>query len=107
MARILYTDGRVESIDSPGLTLDRMQAIVGGYIEIVYLDGPPPRPRLAVLVVNEDGHTLGLALNVQATSVYRAALVRRGHAPGPREVIVGDAIECLIADGGEATERFV
>lgn len=57
--------------------LDELQAVVSGYIEVVYLqDG-------RLMVVNEEGKLNGLAINWNATSLV-----------GGRDIIVGDVLVC-------------
>lgn len=57
--------------------LDELQAVVSGYIEVVYLqDG-------RLMVVNEEGKLNGLAINWNATLLV-----------GGRDIIVGDVLVC-------------
>lgn len=65
-------------------TLAEMQAIVGGYIEIV----PSRIEDGMVLVVNEDGKLLGLPANALAS----------GHCPG--DVLVGNVLLCTRKEAG-------
>ena len=63
------------------LSLEEMQKLVGGYIEIVRLnDG-------RIIIVNEDGLSLNLPVNIEATNI-----LRRDHST--TEYIVGTAIVC-------------
>jgi hypothetical protein len=66
--------------------LDELQALVGGFIEVVRtIDG-------RWLVINEDGKRLGLSPNANATELYREGRQR------PVGVVVGDV---LLADSVE------
>lgn len=80
MASFLYqTDGRVKELHPAGLhwSLEELQALVGGYIEIVStLDEK-------FMVINEEGKLKGLELNIPATRQY---------IHGRRDVIVGNAL---------------
>lgn len=77
MATVLYADGRAEPLTPHGrtFTLEELQAIVGGYIEIVRVPG-------GFLVVNEDGLLRRLPRNGQASRLH------------PSSPIVGDAVLC-------------
>lgn len=85
MATIIKTDGYVINIepkDGKEFSLEEMQTIVSGYIEIVDLhDGN-------YMVVNEEGKLKGLAINHVATQIYTNAF------PGVYDVIVGDVLVC-------------
>ena len=79
---ILRTDGTCEVVPYPA-DLAAWQAIVGGYIEQVYL-GPGVR---RCLVVNEEGCLLGLPRNAQArahcfegSGIYGDAVLVEGTA---------------------------
>ena len=63
------------------LSLEEMQKLVGGYIEIVRLnDG-------RIIIVNEDGLSLNLPVNIEATNI-----LRRDHST--TQYIAGNAIVC-------------
>ena len=94
MATLLRVNGTRENIPGP-LSLEQMQAAVGGYIEMVRLGGTDAR--MHVLFVNEDGHALGLVPNAQATALLRT--VR------PGGLIVGNALECVVLNAGTDDER--
>ena len=83
-AKIIYTDkGAEDYTPKNGTTfeLEEIQKIVGGYIEIVRLnDG-------RIIIVNEDGLSLNLPVNIEATNI-----LRRDHST--TEYIVGNAIVC-------------
>lgn len=64
MALLLNIDGSQETVaakQSPHFTLQELQALVGGLIEVVYL------PDGTLLIINEEGKLEGLAYNEQAT----------------------------------------
>lgn len=67
MGRIYYADGRQEErapANGRDYSLKEMQAIVGGYIELV----PCKQPGM-IMVINEEGKLLGLPRNEQATAL--------------------------------------
>lgn len=84
MAQILRTDGRWENVqpaNGTDFSLKEVQAIVGGYVELVQLwDG-------RIMLINEEGKLDGLPLNVEATRLF--LVERDGY-----DVIVGDALIC-------------
>ena len=70
MTEIIKTDGTrqpVQPANGSDFTLEEMQAIVGGYIELVELDGN---------------------LNLEASRIFRA------HHPASKDFIVGDVLVC-------------
>ena len=79
-------DRRTEKTDTDLLeidnTLESMQALVGGYIEVYPLTGE------IVIVCNEEGKLLGLPVTAVAVSDF---------APAP-EMIVGDFFICRRAE---------
>jgi len=76
MAKLLKTDGEViENVDIS--SLEKMQNLVGGYIQIVYLEGQ------RMLIVNEEGLLNQLPINDKASEVY-------GHP------LVGNVIDCSV-----------
>lgn len=79
MAKLIKANGEVSEIEPANgryFTLKEMQTAVAGYVEVVQLrDG-------RLMVVNEDGHGLGLPWNAQATDLYR------------NSAIAGDVIVC-------------
>lgn len=83
-AHVYYPNGDFqETQPNNGTTfeLEEMQEIVGGYIEIIRLnDG-------RVIIVNEDGLSLNLPVNIEATNI-----LRRDHST--TQYIVGNAIVC-------------
>jgi hypothetical protein len=76
---ILKTDGSTEKREGKP-TLETLQKIVGGYIEIVRLS------QKLSMVINEDGIRLGLPTNKEATRHYASV--------GGRNDIVGNAVLC-------------
>jgi uncharacterized protein DUF3846 len=66
MATILYANGEIKEVSPVNGTdfqLKEVQAIVGGYVEVVYLkDG-------RIMIVNEEGKLDGLPCNEQATKL--------------------------------------
>ena len=81
--RILFVDGREEFIEPKNGTdfsLEELQAIVGGYIEINPLDDE------LIMVVNEEGKINCLPLNVRATCIVNGA--------GIADTIVGNVLIC-------------
>ena len=80
MAEIIKTTReRIEVTPKNGkyFTLEEMQAVVGGYIEIVYLKDK-------LMIVNEEGRLNRLPLNYLATKMYG------------KDFIVGDVLVCDI-----------
>jgi hypothetical protein len=81
-ARIIRADGtetEVEPKNGTDFSLEEMQKIVGGYIEIVHV----PRSR-DLIVLNEEGKLEGLPLNQKATALYA----------NPMDCIVGNVLVC-------------
>ena len=86
MTEIIKTDGTrqpVQPANGSDFTLKEMQAIVGGYIELVELDGN------TTMVVNEEGKLIPLSLNLEASRIFRA------HHPASKDFIVGDVLVCI------------
>lgn len=98
MATIIRANGTEAPINAE-LTLERMQAMVGGWIEVVTLDVTPDHSE--VLIVNEEGLLDGLPPNAAATRLYRGSPAQHDG------LIVGDAIHCKVLDLGLDTERYV
>ena len=68
MAQLLKSDGEV--IDNVDISsLEKMQELVGGYIEIIYLNDDK------VLIVNEEGLILQLPFNQRASGIFKSKLV--------------------------------
>jgi len=70
MTEILHADGQRETVTDK-LSLEQMQAIVGGYIEAVALPGGKH------LIVNEEGLLHGLPTNLTASNIAGRPLVGR------------------------------
>ena len=84
-ARIYKAHGEtidVEPRNGNDFSLDELQAIVSGYIEIAYLNGNK------IMVLNEEGKLKGLAINWEATRIYRKTYLWSD------DVIVGDVLVC-------------
>lgn len=84
-SRIISAGGMVTYYDPANGTdfqLEELQRIVGGYIEIVYLNDRQ------VMVVNEEGKLNGLPVNSIATAAYQIA---RQYT---NDFIVGDVLIC-------------
>jgi len=80
MATIYKTNGEViETTPKNGrdFSLEEMQEIVGGFIEIVYLDNGQ------LMIVNEEGKINGLPLNENASMLV-----------GYTDLIMGDVLVC-------------
>lgn len=77
------------------ITLDTLQAAVGGYVEVVHLPGVQ-----ADMFVNEEGKLCGKARNTRATAL--AGMLYSGLGLG--DYIAGDAIITGVPDqDGDAT----
>jgi len=74
MARLIKTDGEIV-LDVDISSLEKMQNLVGGYIQIVYLE------EQRMLIVNEEGLLNKLPINDNASELY-------GHP------LVGNVIDC-------------
>ncbi|MDR1950708.1 MAG: DUF3846 domain-containing protein [Bacteroidales bacterium] len=84
MATIYYTTGATSEVapkNSKNFSLEEMQSIVGGLIELVYLDNGK------IMVINEEGKLIDLPINVDATEMVF------GDMPWD-DVIIGDVLVC-------------
>jgi hypothetical protein len=99
VAILIHADGSAEGLADASLSLERLHALVGGFVEFVYLGGA--QNDRVVLIVNEDGHRLGLPINPTATHLYR------GTPPRHDGVIVGPAIHARVLNAGQDDERVV
>lgn len=82
MAQIIYTSGETKDVypkNGTDFSLEELQAVVGGYIELVFLDDN-------ILVANEEGKLYGLPLNTKATEIMRKH--------GYNGTIVGNVVYC-------------
>lgn len=92
MAKILYTNGKVEEVkpaNGKWFTLEEKQKIVGGNIEIV------PSREGNWIVLNEDGKGMRLPVNRTATLIYEYGLMfdKEGRLC-LNDIIVGDVLYC-------------
>ena len=84
MAHIIKTDGSVIDITPKNGTdfkLKELNDIVGGYVEIVYLN------ESGIMVLNEEGKLLDLPINDRATIIFQAMT-------DIDDFIVGDVLIC-------------
>jgi hypothetical protein len=86
----------VEPKNARTFTLPELNALVGGYIEVV-----PLAKGGTFMVVNEDGKRLQLPVNPHATALLREA----GGYPG--DCVVGNVVICTYAEleGDEEVEE--
>jgi hypothetical protein len=70
MARLITANGFIKN-DVDISTLERMQKLVGGYIEFVY----PKDDRDTILICNEEGLLMGLPINERIEQKYNITLV--------------------------------
>lgn len=87
MAIILHPDGRQEPVEPKNgsdFQLEELQAIVGGYIEIV-----PAKQRGLILVIDEEGKLKNKKFNMKAT--LAAGFLIKGLFA---DIIVGTALLC-------------
>jgi hypothetical protein len=90
MAVLIRSDGWLTTFkpaDGRRFTLDELQALVGGYIEVVHARG-----RRRWLVLNEEGRELMLKVNVPATRLY--------HHAGGSGTLVGDVVLATSSEMG-------
>lgn len=83
MATIIKANGLMQYVEpknGSNFQLEELQEIVGGYIEVIYLNGNGGR----LMVCNEEGKLNRLPYNEKATELY-------GHR---RDYIVGDVLVC-------------
>ena len=64
MAKIIQVDGTEKDVNKEKLTLEYMQEVVGGYIEIVTF------PDRTMLICNEEGRLKGLPINKRASEIW-------------------------------------
>lgn len=87
-ARIIRPDGKTENVvpaDGLHFSLQELQSIVDGLIQIVHLDEE------TLLVINEEGKWMGLKENPTATLIYHK------FRPLTHDFIVGVALLCDIS----------
>lgn len=83
MATIYWSNGKIEEVQPKNgiyFKLKELQAIVCGFIEVVYVKGGK------ALVLNEEGKLQGLPVNKQANLLY-------GHV-FPGDYFVGNVLVC-------------
>lgn len=88
MAQIIKTDGTITEVQPKNgrdFTLEELQRIVKGYIEVVQL----PYSDGQIMIINEEGKLEGLPTNDAATQ-----LAWRHGGIDTRDYIVGDALLC-------------
>lgn len=96
MATLIRPDGTKETVtpaDGKHFTLEEMQKLVEGYIQIIQV--PVAAGKWADLVMNEEGKFEGLAYNKEATALGRIAGI------ADDDFIVGNAVLC---EDGEAQD---
>lgn len=75
--RIIYADGRVGVVDLSNMgedqQLTQLQTLVGGYIEPIYFTAP--NGKRYECYVNEDGISLQLPVNLNATLLLERPIV--------------------------------
>jgi hypothetical protein len=94
MATFFGTDGTVEErkpANGDSFTLEEMQAVVGGFIEVV---SPIGKYNGKILVINEEGKLMGLIRNDNATAAMGGNLF-------PGDYISGDALLCTSEEMGD------
>jgi hypothetical protein len=72
----IYADGRTEEVNRK-MTLEEMQAFVGGYIEVC-----PSNITRRCLVINEEGLLIDLPVNHEATKLVNPATLTCGGLRG-------------------------
>jgi hypothetical protein len=94
MATFFGTDGTVEErkpATGDSFTLEELQAVVGGFIEVV---SPIGKNIGKILVINEEGKLMELPLNENATRAMGGNLF-------PGDYISGNAILCTSEEMGD------
>ena len=83
MAKLFYPDGRIEEVSPVGrkFTLEELQTLVGGFIQIV----PGAGQRGHLVYCDEDGKCKGAEPNPKATE----EAIRQGWKRLPGDVLVG------------------
>lgn len=101
MAILIPARGEPRHIDPANgrsFTLDELQALVGGFFEVLrteFLVQEGREPLVAVL--NDDGKRLELPRNAYASALCRKSLV-------PGDDIVGDVVLCTLTEAGRDEE---
>lgn len=83
-----FADGGYDaSLADEAPQLSDLQEFIGGYVEVVWVLF---RGKRAAMLVNEDGHRLGLPFNSRGTEIYHEFARQRGQCnPNP---ILGNAL---------------
>ncbi len=85
---VYLTDGTSTALEvDKAPTLEQLQKLVGGYIEIVHVLYNGQR---AQMIVNDEGHIHGMPPNHMGTAIYHATARLRGYVTG--HLIVGDVV---------------
>jgi hypothetical protein len=87
MAKILKIDGSEELLEPKNgrkFSLEELQGVVGGYIQLIELDDN------RMLVVNEEGQLKGLKVNKIASDILRTS--RPNFDPFGGNILVGDIL---------------
>lgn len=85
MAQILYANGEVRNVEprkGNTFSLEELQKIVGGFIELVRLNA------LQYMVVNDEGLIRNLPYNALATEAFNLAFQPK------KGLVVGDVLIC-------------
>lgn len=85
MSEIIRINGQHQEVspqDGACFSLDELQSIVGGMIELVALNDTE------TMVVNEEGKLLNMPYNFEATRIFK------NNYPDIEEFIVGDVLIC-------------
>ena len=84
MAQIIKANGEIINVSSTEkFTLEFLKSVVGGWIEVVYLDNGD------FMVVNEEGKLMNLPYNPLATQIVSDGCKRLSG-----DIIVGDVLVC-------------
>jgi hypothetical protein len=102
MATVFYVDGRVETLAGP-LSLEQLQTLVGGYIEMVTLQVEGGVRH--VLFIDEEGKLKGKPMNTRATVIHQAVLRERGLPD--EDWIVGDVVLAQVRHEGTDEEQVL
>lgn len=84
MATVLYvngTQGTIQPASPPAFSLEELHALVGGWIEVVYL----PDGRL--MVIDEEGKLKGYPRNEQATRLAAGRLFAGDYIAGTAVIV--------------------
>ena len=85
MAKIIKATGEIMEVfpgNSSNFSLEEVQKIVGGLVELIYLPNSKE-----IMLLNEEGKLMQLPVNQKATELAKGKL-------GMWDVIVGDVLVC-------------